>query len=75
MNASTLPKPYLHTPEQGARASIEAVTTTLPSGTSLARRFNQWGRPRVTTPRPTARDPAMAPRLWAESVALTGCDW
>jgi hypothetical protein len=33
MNASTLPKPYLHTPEQGARASIEAVTTTLPSGT------------------------------------------
>lgn len=75
MNASTLAKPYLHTPEQGARASMEAVTTTLPSGTYLAPRFNQWGRPRVTTPRRTARDPAMARRLWAESVALTGCDW
>ena len=31
----------------GARASIQAVTTTLPSGTYLAPRFNQWGKPKV----------------------------
>ncbi|MGO9510306.1 MAG: SDR family NAD(P)-dependent oxidoreductase [Mycobacterium sp.] len=58
-----------------ARASIEAVTTDLPSGTYLAPRFNQWGKPKVTEPREKARDPAMAHRLWELSAELTGCDW
>ena len=37
-----LPTFYLHTPEQGARASIQAVTTDLPSGTYLASRSTSW---------------------------------
>jgi NAD(P)-dependent dehydrogenase (short-subunit alcohol dehydrogenase family) len=65
----------LHTPAQGARASLQAVTTDLPSGTYLAPRFNQWGRPRVTGLRKKARDPAAARRLWELSAELTGCDW
>ncbi|MGE2725095.1 SDR family NAD(P)-dependent oxidoreductase [Mycolicibacterium pulveris] len=65
----------LHTPAQGARATLQAVTTDLPSGTYLAPRFNQIGPPKVTRPRPKARDGAMARRLWDASVALTGCDW
>lgn len=75
LNASSLPRPYLQTAAKGARATIAAVTTDLPSGTYLAPRFNQWGTPKVTRPRPRALDPAMAKRLWAESVELTGCDW
>lgn len=75
LNASALPRPYLHTPTHGARATLQAVTTTLPSGTYLAPRFNQWGRPKVTRPRPKALDPVMARQLWARSVELTGCDW
>ena len=65
----------LHTPAQGARASLQAVTTDLPSGTYLAPRFNQWGKPRVTGLRNKARDPAAARRLWELSAELTGCDW
>ncbi len=65
----------LHTPAQGARASIQAVGTDLPSGTYLAPRFNQFGPPKVTTPRPKARDRAMAHKLWELSAELTGCDW
>ncbi|ODQ84607.1 SDR family NAD(P)-dependent oxidoreductase [Mycolicibacterium holsaticum] len=65
----------LHTPAQGARATLQAVTTDLPSGTYLAPRFNQFGRPKVTRLRPKAIDPAMARRLWDASVELTGCDW
>ena len=65
----------LHTPAQGARASLQAVTTDLPSGTYLAPRFNQFGRPKVTKPRPKATDPVMARRLWELSAELTGCDW
>ena len=65
----------LHTPAQGARASLQALTTDLPSGTYLAPRFNQWGRPRVTGLRKKARDPAAARRLWELSAELTGCDW
>lgn len=75
MNAASLPRPYLQTAADGARATIDAVTTELASGTYLAPRFNQWGRPKVTKPRPKALDPAMARRLWSESVELTGCDW
>jgi len=66
---------FLHTAEQGARASLQAVTTDLPSGTYLAPRFNQWGKPRVTRLRKKARDPVAARRLWDLSAELTGCDW
>jgi NAD(P)-dependent dehydrogenase (short-subunit alcohol dehydrogenase family) len=65
----------LHTPVQGARATLEAVTTELPSGTYFAPRFNQWGKPRVTALRKKARDPVAARRLWELSADLTGCDW
>jgi NAD(P)-dependent dehydrogenase (short-subunit alcohol dehydrogenase family) len=65
----------LHSPAQGARASLQAVTTDLPSGTYLAPRFNQFGPPKVTKPRPKALDPVMARRLWELSAELTGCDW
>ncbi|HZN81048.1 MAG TPA: SDR family NAD(P)-dependent oxidoreductase [Mycobacterium sp.] len=65
----------LQSPAQGARASLQAVTTDLPSGTYLAPRFNQWGKPRVTGLRKKARDPVAARRLWELSVELTGCDW
>jgi len=73
--ARNSPRFFVHTPEQGARASIQAVTTDLPSGTYLAPRFNQLGRPKVTKIRDKARDPAMARALWDLSVELTGCDW
>jgi NAD(P)-dependent dehydrogenase (short-subunit alcohol dehydrogenase family) len=66
---------FLHTAEQGARATLQAVTTDLPSGTYLAPRFNQWGKPRVTRLRKKARDPVAAHRLWELSAELTGCDW
>lgn len=66
---------FLHTPEQGARASLQAVSTDLPSGTYFAPRFNQLGPPRVTKLRPKAVDPVMARRLWDLSAELTGCDW
>ncbi len=75
LNQLDLPRWYLHTPAQGARATIQAVTTDLPSGTYLAPRFNQWGKPRVTRPLKKARDPEMARRLWDLSAELTGCDW
>jgi NAD(P)-dependent dehydrogenase (short-subunit alcohol dehydrogenase family) len=64
----------LNSPANGARASIQAVTTNEPSGTYLAPRFNQWGRPRVTKPLRKARDLAVARRLWDLSAELTGCD-
>jgi NAD(P)-dependent dehydrogenase (short-subunit alcohol dehydrogenase family) len=67
---------YLHTPAQGARATLQAVTTDLPSGTYLAPRFSQLlGKPKVTKPRKKARDPKTARRLWEVSTELTGCDW
>jgi NAD(P)-dependent dehydrogenase (short-subunit alcohol dehydrogenase family) len=65
----------LQKPDQGARASIKAATTDLPSGTYLAPRFNQWGKPRVTGLRKKACDPVIARRLWEVSAELTGCDW
>jgi NAD(P)-dependent dehydrogenase (short-subunit alcohol dehydrogenase family) len=64
-----------HSAVTGARSTIQAVTTDLPSGTYLAPSFSQWGKPRATTLRCKARDAAMARRLWAVSVELTGCDW
>jgi NAD(P)-dependent dehydrogenase (short-subunit alcohol dehydrogenase family) len=64
-----------HSAATGARSSIQAVTTDLPSGSYLAPRFSQWGKPKVTKLRKQARDPVMARRLWEVSVELTGCDW
>lgn len=64
-----------HSAEVGARSTIQAVTTDLPSGTYLAPRFGQWGRPKATTPRRKARDGAAARALWELSTELTGCDW
>jgi NAD(P)-dependent dehydrogenase (short-subunit alcohol dehydrogenase family) len=64
-----------HSAATGARSTLQAVTTDLPSGSYLAPRFSQWGKPKVSTPHPKARDAAMARRLWAVSVELTGCDW
>jgi NAD(P)-dependent dehydrogenase (short-subunit alcohol dehydrogenase family) len=65
----------LHTPAQGARATLQALTTELPSGTYFAPRFNQWGKPRVTRLRKKARDPEASRRLWELSAELTQCDW
>ena len=72
---------YLHpvigqAPANGARTSLEAVTTDLPSGTYLAPRgpLHQWGRPKPVKLRQKARDPQAARRLWEISAELTGCD-
>lgn len=69
------PRYFVHSPAQGARATIQAVTADLPSGTYLAPRFNQLGKPKVTRMNAKARDPAMSRRLWELSAELTGCDW
>ena len=67
--------PWLQTAAQGARASLDAVAAAEPSGTYLAPRFSQWGRPRVTPVRAKARDPATARLLWEQSEELTRCYW
>jgi hypothetical protein len=64
-----------HSAATGAQASLQAVTSELPTGSYLAPRFSQWGKPKVTRPRENARDAAMARRPWDVSVELTGCDW
>lgn len=58
-----------------AGSSVMAVTADLPSGSYVAPRFLQFGKPRVTRVRRKARDPETARRLWALSAELTGCDW
>ncbi len=64
-------------PADGARSTIQAVTTDLPNGTYIAPRglFHQWGRPKPTKVVAKARDRESARRLWALSVELTGVDW
>jgi len=62
-------------PPNAVRATIQAVTTDLPSGTYLAPRFSQWGKPKVTKPHAKVRDPAIARWLWDLSAEVTGCDW
>lgn len=64
-------------PADGARSTIEAVTTDLPNGTYIAPRglFHQWGKPKPTKLAARARDPESARRLWDLSAELTGCDW
>ena len=66
---------HMQNAPNAARASVEAVTTDLPSGSYLAPRFNQWGKPNVTNLRQNARDPVMARRLWDLSAELTHCNW
>jgi NAD(P)-dependent dehydrogenase (short-subunit alcohol dehydrogenase family) len=64
-------------PADGARSSIQAVTTGLPSGTYIAPRgpLHQWGKPKPTKLVAIARDPESARRLWDVSAELTGCNW
>jgi NAD(P)-dependent dehydrogenase (short-subunit alcohol dehydrogenase family) len=64
-------------PSDGARSTIQAITTTQPNGTYLAPRgpLHQWGAPKPTSLRDKARDASSARRLWELSVELTGCDW
>lgn len=63
--------------QDGARSSIQAVTTDLPNGTYIAPRglLHQWGRPKPTKLRAHACDPESALKLWELSATLTGCDW
>jgi NAD(P)-dependent dehydrogenase (short-subunit alcohol dehydrogenase family) len=64
-------------PADGARSTIQAVTTDLPSGTYIAPRglFHQWGKPKPAKLVAKARDPENARRLWDISEELTGCNW
>jgi NAD(P)-dependent dehydrogenase (short-subunit alcohol dehydrogenase family) len=64
-------------PSDGARSTIQAITTTLPNGTYLAPRglMHQWGTPKPTKLRDKARDADSARRLWDISSELTGCEW
>ncbi|MGV0793961.1 SDR family NAD(P)-dependent oxidoreductase [Mycolicibacterium sp. XJ1819] len=74
--ASVLQSRIAQTPADGARSTIQAVTTDLPNGTYIAPRglAHQWGGPKPTKLRAHARDPRSARRLWDLSVELTGCD-
>lgn len=64
-------------PADGARSTIQAITTTLPNGTYLAPRglMHQWGKPKPTKLKNKALDPGSARRLWDLSAELTGCQW
>jgi NAD(P)-dependent dehydrogenase (short-subunit alcohol dehydrogenase family) len=64
-------------PADGARSTVEAITTTLPNGTYFAPRgpLHQWGIPRPTKLMDKARDADSARRLWELSAELTGCEW
>lgn len=64
-------------PADGARSTIQAITTNLPNGTYIAPRglMHQWGTPKPTKLRAKARDPESARRLWEISASLTGCEW
>jgi NAD(P)-dependent dehydrogenase (short-subunit alcohol dehydrogenase family) len=68
---------FAQTPADGARSTLAAVTTTLPSGTYFAPLglAHQWGTPAPVLPRRKARDPEMSSKLWEMSAALTKCDW
>ena len=64
-------------PADGARSTIQAITTTLPNGTYIAPRglMHQWGKPKPTKLKDKAVDPVSAHRLWEMSAELTGCQW
>lgn len=61
-----LAKPFLLTPEQGARTSLYAATAPELAGVS----GQYFARSRPATPRPQARDATAADRLWRESETL-----
>lgn len=70
--------PYVgQRPANGARSTVQAITTDLPNGTYLAPRgpMHQWGKPKPTTLREKAVNADDARRLWDLSAELTGCDW
>ncbi len=64
-------------PSDGARSTIQAITTTLPNGTYLSPRglMHQWGKPKPTKLKDKAVDAESARRLWELSAELTGCEW
>jgi NAD(P)-dependent dehydrogenase (short-subunit alcohol dehydrogenase family) len=64
-------------PVEGARSTVQAITTTLPNGSYLAPRgpLHQWGTPKPTKLMAKARDADSAKRLWELSAELTGCEW
>jgi NAD(P)-dependent dehydrogenase (short-subunit alcohol dehydrogenase family) len=64
-------------PADGARSTIQAISTTLPNGTYIAPRgvMHQWGKPKPTKLRDKARNADNARRLWDLSAELTGCEW
>jgi NAD(P)-dependent dehydrogenase (short-subunit alcohol dehydrogenase family) len=70
--------PYVaQSPADGARSTIQAITTMLPNGTYLSPRglMHQWGRPKPTKLKVKATDADSAHRLWELSTELTGCEW
>jgi NAD(P)-dependent dehydrogenase (short-subunit alcohol dehydrogenase family) len=73
----TLSPRIAQSPAEGARSTIQAVTTDLPNGTYIAPRglFHQWGKPKPVKLAAKARDSQSAQRLWELSAELTGCDW
>jgi NAD(P)-dependent dehydrogenase (short-subunit alcohol dehydrogenase family) len=64
-------------PANGARSTIQAITTSLPNGTYIAPRglLHQWGRPKPTKLKAKAVDRESARRLWDLSADLTDCQW
>jgi NAD(P)-dependent dehydrogenase (short-subunit alcohol dehydrogenase family) len=76
--AGRMLSPYVaQSPENGARSTIQAITTMLPNGTYLSPRglMHQWGKPKPTTLKDKAVDPETSRRLWELSAELTGCTW
>jgi NAD(P)-dependent dehydrogenase (short-subunit alcohol dehydrogenase family) len=72
---------YLHpivgqSPAQGARSTLQAVSSSEPSGSYFAPRgfLHQWGKPTRLAIAARGRDPHAAQQLWELSAKLTGCD-
>jgi retinol dehydrogenase 12 len=63
-----LAKPFFATPEKGARTTLFLATTPDPARFHGAYLINS----KPAEPDPTARDDAMAERLWSESARLVG---
>ncbi|OBI14761.1 SDR family NAD(P)-dependent oxidoreductase [Mycobacterium sp. E2497] len=65
------------TPAEGARSTIQAISTDLPNGSYIAPGgpLHQWGKPKAAKVITKARDPQSSRRLWEISAELTGCDW
>ncbi len=63
-------KPFIRTPEKGARTSIELATR--PLGAAGGGRYHVDGKVKDTGPRGTDRE--MAARLWSDSARMVGLD-